>query len=213
MAVAIRLFGARPIPYLAIGCVVAGTFLLLDVLSYLAFIAVISPVFVVTFAVIVGLVEGDSLTRAISRCAALVPDLLLLALVVAAPFYLSSLGFVLLIAGAAWLALTAFAIPEAVLVKPAEEGVFGRAVSGLQESVRLARAAFIHAFGTVAALVVVQIVFSIVLGLLLSGYADNSRFGAQALAQIVLAPFFFLGLTVLYFDQRARAGEHRPERS
>ena len=40
---------------------------------------------------------------------------------------------------------------------------------------------------------------------LLAGFADNSQSAAIAIAQIVLAPFFFLGLGVLYFSQRARA--------
>ena len=74
----------------------------------------------------------------------------------------------------------------------------------------LARVAYLHAFGVAASLVLIQLVFSVVLSVALSAYADNPLFVAQALAQIVLAPFFFLGLTVLYFDQRARASEPRP---
>ena len=98
-------------------------------------------------------------------------------------------------------------MPVAVLDKPAEERFLANALNGMRETVRLSRVAYLHAFGVVAALVAVQIVFSIVLGLLLSGYADNSRLAAQALTQVVLAPFFFLGLSVLYFEQRARAAE------
>ena len=73
----------------------------------------------------------------------------------------------------------------------------------------LSRAAYLHAFGVIAALVLVQLLFSVILSVALSAYADNPLFVAQALTQIVLAPFFFLGLTVLYFDQRARSGEDR----
>ena len=36
-------------------------------------------------------------------------------------------------------------------------------------------------------------------------FADNATRIAIAIVQVVLAPFFFLGLSVLYFEQRARA--------
>lgn len=207
IAAAIRLFALRPLPSLAIGGAVAATFLLIDVLPIVAFVAIVSIVFALGLAVTTRLVEGDGLGDALRRIPPLLPDLLVLAFVVAVPFYLASLFVILLIAGAAWLALTVFAVPVAVLDKPAEERFLANALNGMRETVRLSRVAYLHAFGVVAALVAVQIVFSIVLGLLLSGYADNSRLAAQALTQVVLAPFFFLGLSVLYFEQRARAAE------
>ena len=45
---------------------------------------------------------------------------------------------------------------------------------------------------------------------LLEGFADNGGLAATTLVQIVLAPFFFLGLSVLYFEQKARALYPRP---
>lgn len=207
IAAAIRLFGSRPLPYLAIGGVVAATFLLIEVLPLVAFVGVVSVVFTLGLAVTACLVEGEGFGGSTRRAMSIVPDLVLLAFVVAVPFYLASLFIVLLIVGAAWLALTVFAVPAAALEVPSEEQVLGRAFHGLRETVRLSRTAYLHAFGVVVALVAVQLVFSVILGLLLAGYADNGRLAAQALTQIALAPFFFLGLTVLYFEQRARADE------
>jgi hypothetical protein len=39
----------------------------------------------------------------------------------------------------------------------------------------------------------------------LLGFAENGELASVLLAQVVLAPFFFIGLSVLYFEQTARA--------
>jgi hypothetical protein len=57
----------------------------------------------------------------------------------------------------------------------------------------------------IAALVLLYILLSIILIGALQGFAENGEVAAVAIAQVVLAPFFYLGLAVLYFDQRARA--------
>ena len=44
-----------------------------------------------------------------------------------------------------------------------------------------------------------------VIGAALVGFAENGRLVSVALVQLVLAPFFFIGLSVLYYEQRARA--------
>ena len=46
-----------------------------------------------------------------------------------------------------------------------------------------------------------------ILSLALFSFAENGRVAALAISQIVLSPFFFIGLSVLYFDQQARAAE------
>ena len=48
-------------------------------------------------------------------------------------------------------------------------------------------------------------VLGTLIGVSLIGFADNGGIAAAALVQLVLAPFFFLGLCVLYYEQRARA--------
>jgi hypothetical protein len=42
------------------------------------------------------------------------------------------------------------------------------------------------------------------------GFADNGQVIATALVQVVLAPFFFIGLSVLYYEQQARAAVSSP---
>jgi hypothetical protein len=54
-------------------------------------------------------------------------------------------------------------------------------------------------------LVVITLLVGIVLAVPLSSFADNSQQAAVAISQIVLSPFFFIGLTVLYFEQQVRA--------
>ena len=43
-----------------------------------------------------------------------------------------------------------------------------------------------------------------ILAVLLTGFADNGNLAATVIANGVLGPFFFLGLSVLYFEQKAR---------
>ena len=83
IAAAIRLFALRPLPSLAIGGAVAATFLLIDVLPIVAFVAIVSIVFALGLAVTTRLVEGDGLGDALRRIPPLLPDLLVLAFVVA----------------------------------------------------------------------------------------------------------------------------------
>ncbi|MGH2996477.1 MAG: hypothetical protein ACRDM9_09190, partial [Gaiellaceae bacterium] len=93
---------------------------------------------------------------------------------------------------------------------PDGEGWFGRLSYALYRSVALARAEYLHAVGVVAALVLLSLLLGILLAAALVGFAENGRVVSAALAQVVLAPFFFLGLSVLYFEQRARAAVSSP---
>ena len=43
-----------------------------------------------------------------------------------------------------------------------------------------------------------------VIAVLLTGFADNGRLAATVIANGVVGPFFFLGLSLLYFEQKAR---------
>jgi hypothetical protein len=88
-----------------------------------------------------------------------------------------------------------------------EPSRMARAADALRRSLTLARVDYLHAVGVTAALVIIYILIGVVLALALFGFADSGRVAALALAQIVLAPFFFIGLSVLYFEQRARSLE------
>jgi hypothetical protein len=88
-----------------------------------------------------------------------------------------------------------------------------RIAFSLLRSIRLARAEYLHALGVIAALIIIYLVLGIVLGVGLVGFADNAGLVAATLVQVVLAPFFFLGLSVLYFEQRARAAVSSPRQA
>ena len=61
--------------------------------------------------------------------------------------------------------------------------------------------------GVSAALVLAYALLGPVLAVLLSGFADNGSLAATVIASAVIGPFFFLGLSVLYFEQKARIAE------
>lgn len=105
----------------------------------------------------------------------------------------------------AWFALFGLAVPS-VLVE-------GRGLwDALQHGFRLARADFVHAFGTVAALAVVVIVSIFSLSLLLAGFGAQSITISAVMAVIVMSPLFFVGCALLYVDQKARLESGSPRR-
>jgi hypothetical protein len=93
---------------------------------------------------------------------------------------------------------------------PEVKNTFDRIAYSLLRSIRLARAEYLHALGVIAALLVIYLLLGIVLAQALVGFAENGEVIAAAIVQVVLAPFFFLGLSVLYFEQRARAAVSSP---
>jgi hypothetical protein len=104
-----------------------------------------------------------------------------------------------------------FSIPVAMLEQgPEARSWFERISFALSRSVSLARAEYLHAVGIAAALVLLYVVLGIVLAAALVGFAENGREVAVAIAQVILAPVFFLGLSVLYFEQKVRALSSRP---
>lgn len=215
LAAGIRIFGNRPIPFLLVGCLEGLVLIAANAVHVVAGVGILAASFAVAFAVVTRLVAGDEQRQAWVAATRAVPILAVLAFVVAVPFYLGFIaGLILLLFSAAWLGLTAFAIPATMVEEPPLAGFAARMAYALRRTAVLARVEYLHAAGVAAALIVVYILFSVALAAALSGYADNSRLVAQALAQIVLAPFFFIGLSVLYFEQKARALESagRPQR-
>ena len=106
----------------------------------------------------------------------------------------------------AWFALVGLAVPS-VLVE-------GRGLrDALQHGLRLARADFVHAFGTVAALAVVVIVSIFSLSLLLAGFGAQSITISAVMAVVVMSPLFFVGCALLYVDQKARLAERLSARA
>jgi hypothetical protein len=105
---------------------------------------------------------------------------------------------------AAYLALVGLAVPVAVLERSGPG-------TALRRAFELARADYVHALGSLAALVIVCWVSRQVLVSLLHGQANETIRVAVFLADLVLSPVLLLGAAMLYFDQAARVGKARPK--
>jgi hypothetical protein len=107
--------------------------------------------------------------------------------------------------GIAWLALFGLAVPAAMI-----ERLGFRAA--LERGRRLALADYVHALGSLAALVIVVAVSELTLVAVLRSQGDNGQRVAHALADLVLTPLLYLGGALLYVDQAARlVGSRRSE--
>lgn len=205
LAAAITLYGRRPWAYVAVGLVQAAALLVSVVTPIAADLAILSVAFVVSFAVVVRLVVGDTVEDAARRMLLALPALVPLAVLVALPFTLASSWILLWLVAVVWLAFTGFAVPAAMVDERPSSSWVERLNAAVRRSTALARVEFLHALGVAAALFVINIVVGVLLAVALASFADNGQLAAVAIAQVVLAPFFFLGLTVLYFEQLARA--------
>lgn len=206
LAETVRLYGDRFAAAVGLGLPIAGTFLATLVTPALLDVFIVALAFTATYAAAARVAAGDRLLEAWAQAGLRLPTLLVLSLVVALPFALAVGQLFLLILAVGWLALTGFSIPVAVLEHdPEAKNWFDRLSFALYRSAWLARVEYLHAAGIVAALVIVEVVLGIPLAAALSGFAENGREAALAITQVILAPFFFLGLSVLYFEQKARA--------
>lgn len=105
----------------------------------------------------------------------------------------------------AWLALFGLAVPVAI-----KESL------GFRETLRrgrsLATADYVHALGSLCALVIVFYLAAGTMSALLHGQAEAARRVAAFLSLLILSPLLFIGPVLLYFDQVARLGTSRGER-
>jgi hypothetical protein len=209
----VRIYTVRPWAAIGLGLVEGGAFLLTRATPDLLDVLVVALAFTGIFGAAARLVWGDSFAEAWAQVGVRAPALVVLTFVVAVPAVIALQYLFLLVIGALWIALVGFSIPVAVLERdPDVRNAFDRIAFSLLRSMRLAKAEYLHALGVVAALLIIYILVGVVLGGALLGFADNGEVAAAALVQVVLAPFFFLGLAVLYFEQRARAAvSSRPE--
>jgi hypothetical protein len=213
IAEAVRIYGERLWAAVGIGLVSAGSFVVASVLPAAAAILVVAVVFTACFAAAARVATGDRFVESWARVGLRVPVVLVLTLVVSVPFAIGIFiragdplaGVVFLLFAVSWLVFMGFSIPAAMLEETSErESWFGTIARGLRRSIVLARADFFHALGVAAALVLIYGLVGPFLASALVGFAENTVPVAFLLAQVVLAPFFFLGLVVLYFEQRAR---------
>ena len=109
------------------------------------------------------------------------------------PFLTASLIF----PGLIWLAFFGLAVPVALIEKKGLRGSVGR-------SIALARVDFVHAIGSLAALVIVGFLSALSLAFLLGQFGQQSRDLAALIPLLLVSPLLFLGSALLYFDQAAR---------
>jgi hypothetical protein len=207
----IRIYSQRPWAAIGLGLVTGGAYLLGALTPDLLDVLVIALAFTASYGAAARLVSGDRFVEAWAQVGLRAAVLLVLTFVVAVPAVIALTYLFLLVVGALWLALMGFSVPAAMVERdPEVRNSLDRIAYALLRSIRLARTEYLHALGVIAALIIIYLVLGIGLGVALAGFADNGRLIAVALAQVVLAPFFFLGLSVLYFEQRARAAVSSP---
>jgi hypothetical protein len=207
LAETVRLSGERLWAAAGIGVFLAGAILLIGVVSHLLVaIFIVAPAVTVCWAVAARIALGDSAGEAWAQAGARAPVLLPLTIIVSLPFVLGVVDVLILFFSVAWISFVGLAIPVA-MIERAPEGTswFGQIGFALTRATDLARVEFLHVLGVCAALAVIYALFGPFLGALLTGFGDNGSLAARALSNGVLGPFFFLGLSVLYFEQKARA--------
>jgi len=74
----------------------------------------------------------------------------------------------------------------------------------LRRGIELARADYVHALGSIAALVITLFLSGLVLVFLLHGFSNQGVHVAAPVSLLVLAPVLLLGTALLYVDQAAR---------
>ena len=152
-----------------------------------------TPLFVAAYIRACAIVHGTRPTR--------------VAIAVAVLIYLPfpALRAVFILPGLAWFALIGLAVPAAMLE---HLGFRDALVRGRQLGV----ADYVHALGSLAALVIVVGISANILSELLNTQSDNSQRVAVFLSDLVLSPLLYLGGALLYADQAARVGSSRPQR-
>ena len=192
VAESLRLYGANFVRALPLGLVVAVvnqlTFGLSTAAAALVLLAA-APAFPLAYAHATQLATGTRASRGAWTVAFAVGVVVWIPAALLIPWF--KLACVL------WLALVGLAVPAALV----ERRSFADA---LRRGVELGRAGYVHAAGSLGALVVLFGLSSFVLALLLESQADNTVRVAIFIADAVLAPLLFLGGALLYVDQEAR---------
>lgn len=197
VAEAIRLYGRRFVPSLALGLGPAALNALVRTAGEASLVLVPTLGGVVLSACYVGacLIAGE---RRGSVWAALAAGA-----VVFVPFPFLAAVFVL--PGLVWLAFVGLVVPVLVYERIGLREAFGRAT-------RLARADFVHALGSLATLAIIVFLTQTVLFFLLRGTGEQTLDIASFVASLVVSPLLFLGAALLYFDQAARHNRRHVQR-
>jgi hypothetical protein len=112
-----------------------------------------------------------------------------------APVPFLVLAFIL--PGLAWLAALGLVVPVLAVEDAPLRGAFARAW-------RLARADYLHVFGSLTTLGILVFLTQAVLAFILRGFGGAAVSTAFFLASVVVSPLLFIGAALLYVDQTAR---------
>lgn len=193
VAESLRLYGRRVWPSLSLGLAVAivnqvsaGR----STLTQTLVLAAAAPLMAAAYTGASALVGEVSLEAAVAAKAVLVGA------VVFVPAAFLSLLYVF--PAVAWLALVGLVVPVLVIERLPVRAALRRAAA-------LARADYVHAFGSLATLVLLFGLVKLTLVLLLRDLGDSGERVALGLADLVVSPLLFLGGALLYVDQAARA--------
>jgi hypothetical protein len=203
VAETIRLYGQHFIRALPLGLLIAAVNQVEIDRSRLATALVLvlaAPAFTLAFAYATRIASGTSPPVRSWLVALVVGTAVFLPAAVVFPWFA--------LASVLWLGLVGLAVPAAML-----EGT--SVLGSIRRGVDLARAGFVHAAGSLAALVVVFVLARLALAVILHSQAENTVRTAIFLADTVLGPMLFLGAALLYVDQEARLrsrGDRRKER-
>ena len=102
-----------------------------------------------------------------------------------------------------WLALVGLAVPAALVERRGY-------ADALRRGVQLARADYVHALGSLATLAITIFLTGLVIFFAIREGSGQAIRIAAVLALVVLAPVFVLGAAVLYVDQAARVESSPP---
>jgi hypothetical protein len=105
---------------------------------------------------------------------------------------------VYILPGLAWLAFIGLAVPAAMVERLGFRDALARGRA-------LGTADYVHALGSLAALVIVVGIAEAALQALLHSQGDTGQRVGLALSDLVLSPLLFVGGALLYVDQAARA--------
>jgi len=202
----VRLYGERIGAVVGIGSFLAGSLVAASVIGYtVPVVVIVALAFTAAYAVSARIAVGDPAPEAWAQVGLRTPVLLVLTLVVSVPFALGRIDVVVLFFTVAWLSFVGLSIPVAMLERGGPDMWYERIGWALSRGTQLARAEYLHVLGITAALVLVYALLGPVVAAVLTGFADNGRLAAIVIANGVVGPFFFLGLSLLYFEQKARA--------
>jgi hypothetical protein len=111
---------------------------------------------------------------------------------------------VFILPGLGWFAFMGLAVPVAMV----ERTSFRAALEGGR---KLGLADYVHALGSLAALVIVVGIAANTLSVLLHTQGDSGQRAAVFLSDLVLSPLLYVGAALLYRDQVARMRSREPE--